>query len=488
VAGLEEFTTKTKRPEVPGEYCFPPLAALITAGARLLLAMLETEVTKRGGSYAFCDTDSMAIIATRHGGLIPCQGGPGIDQRGRACVRALTYAQVEEIIACFERLNPYDRRIIPGSILEVDDASLDDSEEIRELWAWAIAAKRYATFTWVDGRPVLAEKYSEHGLGHLADPRPRDQRDRPLAADIWQHILDAELAEAPDEPDWFDRPAVTQRSISNPHMLDLLDGDGHELRPYGFCNHVILHPDEPRAGSRERFDLVAPYERDPARWAVVEWADAETGERYQISTSSLGGGEVVRVKSIRDVVTLYRRKREAKSLGADGYPCARGTAGLLSRRSVRGLTIRHIGKEANEIEDLAAGIASAIDVTTAYAHPFREVYSQLILPALLGFKEAVVAQVAAIPRRTINGLRSGRRPDRETLRQLVPALAKLCSETAPATEDRGHLAALAAWRDREPVLRICPACGSTPPAGRIYCRPACRQAGYRRRLTRRLDR
>ena len=81
-AGLEEFTTKTKRPEVPGEYCFPPLAAMITAGARLLLAMLEAEVTQRGGSYAFCDTDSMAIVATKLGGLIPCEGGPEIDDRG----------------------------------------------------------------------------------------------------------------------------------------------------------------------------------------------------------------------------------------------------------------------------------------------------------------------------------------------------------------------------------------------------------------------
>ncbi len=77
VDGLEHFTTKTAAPEYPGEYCFPPLAAMITAGARLLLAMLEAEVTKRHCSYAFCDTDSMAMVATPTGGLIPCQGGPG---------------------------------------------------------------------------------------------------------------------------------------------------------------------------------------------------------------------------------------------------------------------------------------------------------------------------------------------------------------------------------------------------------------------------
>jgi hypothetical protein len=207
-----------------------------------------------------------------------------------------------------------------------------------------------------------------------------------------------------------------------------------------------------------------------------------------IRRSEFGGRDAIRVKSIRDVVTLYRRKREAKVLDSDGYPCGRGTAGLLSRRSVRDLTILHIGKEANEIEDVSAGIASATDVTTAYTDPLRNVYSQLILPALLSFPEAAVARAAAIPRRTINGLRSGRRPDRGTLRQLVPALAKLCGEPAPDIDERDHLAALAAWRDRQPNLRICPACGDTPPAGRVCCRAACRQAAYRSRLTRRLAR
>ena len=53
----------------------PPVAALIVAGARLMLAMLEKCVTDRGGNYAFCDTDSMEIVATEFGGLYECEGG-----------------------------------------------------------------------------------------------------------------------------------------------------------------------------------------------------------------------------------------------------------------------------------------------------------------------------------------------------------------------------------------------------------------------------
>jgi len=55
---LDPFTCKVRNPERPGEYCFPPLASLITAAARLMLALLERCVTDLGGTYAMEDTDS----------------------------------------------------------------------------------------------------------------------------------------------------------------------------------------------------------------------------------------------------------------------------------------------------------------------------------------------------------------------------------------------------------------------------------------------
>jgi hypothetical protein len=39
-------------PEDPGPYCFPPIAASITAAARLMLALLEHHVTAAAGTYA----------------------------------------------------------------------------------------------------------------------------------------------------------------------------------------------------------------------------------------------------------------------------------------------------------------------------------------------------------------------------------------------------------------------------------------------------
>ncbi len=72
----EPFTCRVAHPDVPGEYCFPPLASLITGAARLMLALLEHTVTALGGTYAMEDTDSMAVVATERGGLFPCPGGP----------------------------------------------------------------------------------------------------------------------------------------------------------------------------------------------------------------------------------------------------------------------------------------------------------------------------------------------------------------------------------------------------------------------------
>ena len=58
VHGLDSnFQIRSDKPEDPGEFCFPPFAALITAAARLMLALLESCVKDVGGYYAMCDTD-----------------------------------------------------------------------------------------------------------------------------------------------------------------------------------------------------------------------------------------------------------------------------------------------------------------------------------------------------------------------------------------------------------------------------------------------
>src|SRR5258708_6616710 len=101
------YTCSVAHPEFPGEFWFAPLGSLITAGARLMLALLEHCVSKLHGTYVMEDTDSMAIVATEHGGFVPCPGGPFEMAAGHAAVRALSWKEVEEIAKRFAELTPY---------------------------------------------------------------------------------------------------------------------------------------------------------------------------------------------------------------------------------------------------------------------------------------------------------------------------------------------------------------------------------------------
>ena len=42
--------------------------------------MLERSVSDRNGTYLFCDTDSMCIVATEFGGMVDCEAAQGAHQ------------------------------------------------------------------------------------------------------------------------------------------------------------------------------------------------------------------------------------------------------------------------------------------------------------------------------------------------------------------------------------------------------------------------
>ena len=56
------FSTKTKAVEEPGRYFHPLLGVLITGAARLMLGIAEKKTIDFGLDWAFCDTDSLAIV------------------------------------------------------------------------------------------------------------------------------------------------------------------------------------------------------------------------------------------------------------------------------------------------------------------------------------------------------------------------------------------------------------------------------------------
>jgi len=157
-----------------------------------MLALLEHSVSRVSGTCAMEDTDSMAIVSTRKGGFIPAKsvGGP---------IKSLGWKRVIQIVRKFESLNPYDRKVIPGSILKIENDNFDlKSGKQRQLHCLAISAKRYALFVRLKtGEPVLLregknnkkDRWSRHGLGHLLNPSDPEASERNWTAAVWEMIV-----------------------------------------------------------------------------------------------------------------------------------------------------------------------------------------------------------------------------------------------------------------------------------------------------------
>jgi hypothetical protein len=401
-------------PEDPGEYCFPPVAAAITGAARLMLAALERLVTAAGGSHAFGDTDSMAIVSTEEGGLIPCPGGTLTTPNGEPAIRALTWDQVEGIRKQFEDLNPYDAPEAAGSLLELEDENFtDQSRSTRQhLWCYAISAKRYALYTrpgphtislaglsgedededYDDPDPAFA-KPSQHGLGHLLNPIDPEREDRDWIEEVWKGIVTNG-----GRFDWSQKPAIARTSISTPatlrlfHSLNARKPYGEQIKPFNFLNAAFVHPIE-RPADDQRIVLVAPHEPNRDEWERQEWINRFNGRGYRITTQASDGRVrpgLVTVNTYGDIILDYATHPEPKSLGPDGQPCDRTTIGLLRRRPVAPTIVRHIGKESNRLEDTQSGLLDDTDEPlNRYDNHDLILFRELAVPILrdLGVRE-----------------------------------------------------------------------------------------------------
>ncbi len=261
-SGSESFEVMTDAPEDAGPFSFMPIGALITAGAHLMLAMLERCVTDRGGCYTLEDTDSMAIVATEHGGRVPCPNGPlpwtasdrttyrGPENDANASVLALLWVDVDAIVERFASLSPYDPQGVPGSILKIEALNYRPDATQRQVYAFAVSSKRYSLFelddegepvfrfTIKDGEPVT--QVSESGLGAIAKPHDGATVSEPWIEAFWRVIVREHLGLAPTIPTWFDRPVVARIPVSSPvtwRAYDLFNaGKSYDdsVKPYGF--------------------------------------------------------------------------------------------------------------------------------------------------------------------------------------------------------------------------------------------------------------
>src|SRR3989442_5503076 len=93
--------------------------------------------------------------------------------KDRAFYTTVARSEVQVIVDRFAALNPYDRKIVKGSILNLVDANYVDSDPKkppRQLYGYSIAAKRYALYEKIGEKDIRIVDPKAHGIGFLYPP------------------------------------------------------------------------------------------------------------------------------------------------------------------------------------------------------------------------------------------------------------------------------------------------------------------------------
>jgi hypothetical protein len=412
--------------EKSGPWYFPPLASLITAGGRLLLAMLERCVTDRHGSYLFCDTDSLCIVSNKQGGLIPCSGGKFKLGNGREAVKALSWKEVEGIARLFEQLNPFNRQLV-RHVLKIEDVNFvdsDPSKSRRQVFGYAISAKRYVLYTQTDS-DVSIVKASGHGLGYLYPPKDGFNKaaDAPQwVEEAWDWLLRKELGLKFSEPHWLDLPAMMRMALTSPNVMR--ERRPKWLSPFNFFFLPLLSDlgGYPAGCDRSNFKFITPFSSNRREWKKLTGINLCDGQSYGMEMFPNGKQNNVVPESFRIILRLYLRRPESKSLAPDGTPCVAGTQGLLRRTSIVAGQIIPVGKETDRRWEQGEDM-SMLDFRVLEYRPSGDMVAAgpTIRDEIARRRLRELMRKTGLSQHTIEAIRDGRPVRRKTLEQMQAA-------------------------------------------------------------------
>ncbi|MHB1325174.1 MAG: helix-turn-helix domain-containing protein [Thermoleophilia bacterium] len=449
-------TTKLASIEEPGRYFHPLLATLTTGAARLMLAIVEALAEQEGLSWAFCDTDSMALACP--------SGMPEEEFRKRT----------QRVRGWFEQLNPYASG---DELFKLEDANYNLDGQLPEaLYCFAISDKRYALFNIdEDGRPVL-RKASAHGLGYLLPPYPKEKAPVSIPAprvslselgverwqyDLWYRIVEAALDGHAQQVDCDDLPgfaavAVSRYAATCPRLLHWFDTYNkgkpyaEQVCPFGFLNAYLArsaaqrnyadflrYADDGRDGKHKRQAMselpraVSPFDPDPAV-AVQQCFDRNTGKAVVPEL----------LRTYRQAVARYHLHPETKFSGGDYTQ-----TGSLHRRHLRVPDvngIEYIGKEANRWEERSqTGEDSEAQIKYGVSGGSLAELRERVVAASEEFGVRAVARAAELSHSTlVRFVQGAGEPEAATVSRLQEALAQLSSDYSKTAD-----AVLAAARE-----------------------------------------
>ena len=345
-SGEDMFTDTPPVIEKPGDWFFAPIGSLITSSGRLLLALLEACVEQAGGTYLFCDTDSLCIVSSKKGGRLRIPGAKG--------KRVLRWDEVDAIAKRFESLNPYD---LPGSILKVHKLNKDEKGNQRQLYGYGLASKRYAIYEKTRGGLKVVEPKA-HGLGYFHSPIDSPEgweKDHDVPKwifDMWDYIIRGALKLKRKKPDWFNLPVLMRLTLSTPHHALQNLGKSDLTRPHNFMMMPKIAPFGYPPGvnpASPNFTLITSFTSKREEWMKSKCINIHdhASPEYRLKFEYCADGVSVSPVNFCQLVDSYQNHPEAKSLGPDGEPCGVDTRGLLQRAHIVAGDHIKIGKESD---------------------------------------------------------------------------------------------------------------------------------------------
>ena len=426
-SGEQHFERPYSVVEKSGPWYFPPLASLITAGGRLLLAMLERKVTDAGGAYLFCDTDSLCIVSSERSGYVPCEGGPYKLQDGTHAIKSLSWKKVDQIADSFNQLNPFNPKLVKN-ILKIEDVNYVDSDpgnQRRQVFGYAISAKRYALYTRTEN-DICVVKASAHGLGYLYPPK--DGFDEGASApqwvsEAWDWLLRLEFGLRHSQPSWITLPAMMRVVLTSPNVLR--DRQPEWLRPFNFFFLPVLSElsGYPAGFDPSSFKFIVPFSTDRKNWGTLSGINLCDGQNYEMEMFPNGKQDKVVAETFQTILRLYFRRPEAKSLAPDGSRCVSDTRGLLKRASIIAGEIIPVGKETDRRWEQGEDLSLLDFAVQEYRSSGDMVVANAVVrEQLASWGTRGAMRRTGLHQHTIEGVKTGRAVRRSTLKRILKVM------------------------------------------------------------------
>lgn len=293
----------------------------------------------------------------------------------------------------------------------------DPRKPFRDLYGYAISAKRYCLFEGKNVRKIVDSK--AHGIGYLMNPvqRKRDADNGQFAASFWQCVLQNEgISLKREEPEWLDLPAMMRIPVSSPAVLGRLK---EFCKPYDFVLAPVVRDGDLNLDEEaDKPILVTRFTKASKEWSTATYFNVRTGKPCRITAGEASGEGVIAVRSYRSVLNAYGNNAESKFDGPDGKQCCSWTRGVLQRTHIVAGEHRYCGKEFKR--KLEQGpVDHEVEFKCKVYENGRVAAGPETLRQLASFSERQIRAATGVRRGTIRAMRHGKGVKRSTYEKII---------------------------------------------------------------------